>query len=199
MKQMFRGSPGGTRQKPGGRFKALARVEKSVAVFLCWGLLIGYFFTNQSLVVMAQGPGSQELETEIPKEIIEYCEVVGSEYDICPELLESMAYQESRFISTVKNGKHYGLLQVNVKIHADRIAKYGWTEDDMYDPFKNLMVAADYLADLYELYGDDNPIVLSVYSGNYKAIKAYKEYGFMTNYVKEVLERSAEYERLHGK
>lgn len=199
MKHKFRRSPGGARYKPGGRFKALAIMKKSAVTFLCWGFLSGLLFTNQSLVAKAQGPSSQELETEIPKEIIEYCEVVGSEYDICPELLESMAYQESRFIPTVRNGKHYGLLQVNVKVHADRIAKYGWTEEDMFDPFKNIMVAADYLSELYELYGDENPIVLSVYSGNWKAVKAYKEYGFMTSYVEEVLERSAAYERLHEK
>ena len=198
MKLKFPRSPGGARYKPGGWLSVGEGMSKKF--FYVLGIfLIGFFFTSQTLIARAQGPGSQLLEYEIPKEIIEYCEVVGSEYDICPELLESMAYQESRFIPTVRNGKHYGLLQVNVKVHADRIAKYGWTEDDMFDPYKNIMVAADYLSELYELYGDENPIVLSVYSGNWKAVKAYKEYGFMTSYVKEVLERSADYERLHEK
>ena len=135
----------------------------------------------------------------IPKDLRQYFEVVGKEFDICPELLEAMAYRESRFIPTVKNGKHYGLMQINVKVHADRIAKYGWTEEDMFDPYRNLMIAADYLAELYEQYGDDNPLVLNVYSGNWKAIQAYKENGFLNSYVKDVLDRSAEYERIHGK
>lgn len=198
MRRKFQRSPGGTRYKPGG-WLSVGGLRKKFCDFLMGAFLIGLLFTNQTLVARAQGPGSQELEYEIPSSIIEYCEVVGSEYDICPELLESMAYQESRFIPTVRNGKHYGLLQVNVKVHADRISKYGWTEEDMFDPYKNIMVAADYLSELYEIYGDENPIVLSVYSGNWKAVKEYKETGFMTSYVEEVLERSAAYERLHEK
>ena len=61
------------------------------------------------------------------------------------------------------------------------------------------IVAADYLAELYETYGDESPIVLSVYSGNWAAVSKYKEYGIMTPYVEEVLTRSVEYERAHGK
>lgn len=198
MSLKFPRSPGGTRQKPGGRLSG-GEVRKKFYDFFMGVFLIGFIFTNQSLAAKAQGPGSQELEYEIPSEIIEYCEIVGQEYDICPELLESMAYNESRFIPTVTNGKCYGLLQVNIKVHADRIAKYGWTEEDMFDPYKNIMVAADYLKELYDTYGDDNPIVLSYYSGNCNDIAKYKEYGFLSPYVDDVLTRSAEYERIHGK
>ena len=90
-------------------------------------------------------------------------------------------------------------MQVNVKVHKERIEKYGWAADDMFDPEKNLTVAADLLKELYDTYGDDNPIVLSLYSGNWKAVQKYKEYGFLTTYVDDVLTRSAEYERIHGK
>lgn len=31
------------------------------------------------------------LSDEIPKEIKEYCEEIGQQYDICPELLEAIA------------------------------------------------------------------------------------------------------------
>lgn len=140
-----------------------------------------------------------QVEDKIPEEIRNYCEEIGEMFDICPELLESMAYQESRFIPTVRNGKHYGLMQVNVKIHADRIEKYGYTEQDMFEPYPNIIVAADYLAELYETYGDENPIILSIYSGSWKAVSKYKEFGIMTPYVEEVLSRSADLERLHGK
>ena len=143
--------------------------------------------------------GTVQYEDGIPEEIRIDCEDVGLQFDICPEILEAIAYKESRFIPTVRNGKHYGLMQVNVKIHADRLDKYGYTEEDMYDPYKNLIVAADYLSELYDMYGDENPIVLSIYSGNWKAVSTYKEYGFMSDYVEKVLTRSAEYERLHKK
>ena len=44
------------------------------------------------------------------------------------------------------------------------------------------------------------PIVLSLYSGaGWDAVENYKEYGMMTDYVEDILTRSARYERLHGK
>lgn len=173
--------------------------KKVYCVFLMMlGIVAGCLFQPvrseaQSLVNTIQ------VEDGIPEDIQSYCEEIGGMFDICPELLESMAYTESRFIPTVKNKKCYGLMQVNVKVHADRIEKYGYTVDDMYEPYPNLIVAADYLAELYETYGDENPIVLSVYSGNWAAVSKYKEYGIMTPYVEEVLARSVEYERAHGK
>ena len=180
---------------------SLARVtrHKRVAVFLCIVGGISIFLTS-SLSVSAKSEHSQlDYQDGIPEEIRSICDEVGSQFNICPELLESMAYQESRFIPTVTNGNHYGLMQINVKVHKDRIEKYGWTASDMLDSEKNITVAADLLSELYETYGDENPIVLSIYSGNWKAVNKYKEYGFMCSYVEEVLTRSAEYEREHKK
>lgn len=138
-------------------------------------------------------------EVEIPNEIIEYCETVGKQFNICPELLEAMAYNESRFIPTVSCGDCWGILQVNVVVHKDRIAKYGYSANDMFSAYPNILVAADYLAELYDTYGDDNPLVLCYYSGNLAAAKRYKETGYMTDYCETILTRSERYERAHGK
>lgn len=190
-----------TRGKPfEGMAVWLRRGTKKTAVFLCcWGVLVGSILANP-ILTKARGL-NQELHYEdgIPDELRIYFELVGQEFNICPELLESMAYRESRYDAKAKNKKCVGLMQVNIKVHKDRIEKYGWTEEDMYDPYKNLMVAGDYLAELYGIYEDDNPIVLSIYSGNWKAVSAYKEYGFMCPYVEDVLTRSAELERIHNK
>ena len=43
------------------------------------------------------------VEDGIPKEIKEYCDEIGEKRDICPELLEAIAYHESRFKETVTN------------------------------------------------------------------------------------------------
>ncbi len=184
----------------GKQFSTIKAMRKFFFLMLGVNLFIGSFLLN-SITIHANSLSYRETDyqDEIPNDIREYCELVGNEYNICPELLEAMAYRESRFIPTVKNGNHYGLLQVNVKVHADRIENYGWTAEDMLDPYKNLMVAADLLAELYETYGDENPIVLSIYSGNWNAVNKYKEYGFICPYVEDVLNRSANYERLHGK
>lgn len=189
-------APGGT-PSHWGMAKGAGVLKK--VIFLCWvGLFAGLLFQpiRSEAKAICQTP---HYEDGIPEEIRILCEQIGEEFEICPELLESMAYQESRFIPTVRSKNYYGLMQINVKIHKDRIEKYGWTADDMFDPEKNLTVAADLLKELYDTYGDDNPIVLSLYSGNWKAVKKYKEYGFLTTYVDDVLTRSAEYERIHGK
>jgi len=192
--------PGEPRRKPGGKAR-IGGSKKSVCDFLLGGFLVVLLLTSHSLTAKANSLSYQEpdYQDEIPGDIRIYCELVGTEFNICPELLEAMAYNESRFIPTVSNGKHYGLMQINVKVHADRIAKYGWTADDMFDAYKNLIIAGDYLAELYATYGDDNPIVLDAYNGNWKAIAKYKEYGFLSPYVEKILTRSADYERLHGK
>lgn len=186
--------PRGTHQRlEGKRTRCVGMKKRCIAIFL-----LGIFFFGHSVQIRAEAAAS--IENEIPEQIKKDCEEIGAEYDICPELLEAIAYNESRFIEDVTNKNCWGLCQVNVKIHVDRIEKYGYTEDDMLTAYPNIKVAADYLAELYSTYGDDNPIVLTLYSGaGWAAVEKYKEYGTMTEYVKNVLSRSAEYERLHGK
>ena len=162
-------------------------------------LIIGLILISPIKVYANSLSYQVRFEDGIPDNIREYCELVGAEYDICPELLESIAYNESRFTPDIQNGNHYGIMQVNVKIHQKRIEKYGWTKSDMFDAYKNLMVAGDILHELYEIYGDDNPVVLAYYSGYSATIKTYLKTGKMCQYAKDVLEKSAEYERLHGK
>lgn len=165
------------------------------------GILIGLIILMvQPVSVKAKTLNNQDIQDGIPQEIKEYCEEIGRNFDICPEILEAIAWHESRFIPTVKNKNCWGLCQVNVKIHQDRIEECGYTEEDMLEAYPNIFVAADYLSDLYETYGDENPIVLSLYSGaGWKAVERYKEYGFLEKYVENILSRSADYERLHGK
>ena len=197
MRENEKTHPGGTPKDLGVRIKGAEMVWSCVCIILLWGMFLVTFLSH-TIRSGAEEPILKSDE-EIPLEIQNYCEEVGEEFCICPELLESMAYHESRFIPTVTSGNCWGLMQVNVKVHADRIEQYDYTEEDMLEPYPNIVVAADYLSELYETYGDDNPIVLSIYSGNWKAVSRYKEYGFMTAYVQDVLSRSEIYERLHGK
>jgi len=178
--------------------KARGKALAAKIIFLMLGIVAGVLFQPISSEASSL-KSTIQYEDGIPDDIRFYCEDVGEQFDICPELLEAIAYNESRFIPTVSNGKHYGLMQVNVNVHAKRIEAYGYTPDEMFEAYPNLVVAADYLAELFETYGDENPIVLSIYSGNWKAVEKYKEYGFISSYVDDILTRSAEYERLHGK
>lgn len=176
----------------------MVRQCKKILMSILWGGLMFGFILSSHITVKASSQSN--ISDEIPKNIKEYCEELGTDYDICPELLEAIAWHESRFIPEVTNRNCWGLCQINVKVHRDRIEKLGYTSEDMLESYPNIHVAADLLAELYETYGDDNPIVLSLYAGEgWKAVERYKEYGFMTQIVSDILEKSAEYERLHGK
>lgn len=182
---------------PGERVKRGGFLMKKISE----GILIVLCLLGPSMNVRAESQGvPSTYDDGIPVNVRIYCEVIGAQYDICPEILEAIAYHESRFFVDVTNGKHYGLMQVNVKVHEDRIFNLGYTVEDMTsNAYANIEVAADYLKELYDTYGDENPIVLSVYSGNWKAVSDYKENSFICPYVNDILERSAKYERLHKK
>lgn len=159
-------------------------------------IILGVFlFSLTPIQVEAKSP---IYESEVPNDIQIYAELCSAEYHICPELLEAIAYHESRYQPDVKNGKCVGLMQVNVKVHKDRIKEYGWTEEDMYDPCKNMIIASDLLQELFEEQ-EDVAIVLMRYNGDLKAERAYKEYGTLTKYVDKILKKSAELEREHNK
>ena len=188
----------GGRGKSGGRMDSVQKIRLIVG-----GLIIGCILSSQiTVLAQSQVRSSHPVTVEddgIPDDLQQIFEDVAADFELCPELLESMAYRESRFVPDVRNGNYYGLMQVNVKVHKFRLDKYGYTKDDMFDPEKNITVAADYLKDLYEMYGDDNPVVLGAYSGNWKAVNYYRATGIMCPYMTDVLTRAARYERIHGK
>lgn len=194
MREKWHHLPRGSHQCPEGKRTGCEGIMKKV-IFL-WGILLW----TLSPIRSEAAASCQTSIDGIPENVKSICEEIGAETDICPELLEAIAWHESRFIPTVKNKNCWGLCQVNVKIHKDRIEALGYTPEDMLTEYPNIRVAADYLSELYETYGDDNPIVLSIYSGaGWDAVEKYKENGQMTEYVEDILTRGANYERLHGK
>lgn len=136
---------------------------------------------------------------KIPDEYISYFEEYGVRANICPELLESIAFYESRFIKDVSNENCVGIMQIDIKIHSDRIRSFGYEVDDMYDPEKNIEIACDILSDLYEEYGDNNYLVILRYGGRKKEILNYKKTGQISEYASKILWLSEKYERFHNK
>ena len=131
----------------------------------------------------------------IPAEVKEICEKYGTEYDICPELLEAICYNESRFTAKAENGPCKGIMQINITAHKDRMEKLGVT--DIWDIDNNIHVGADYLAELFETY-EDVGAVLGSYHGERSAVSKAKK-GQLSGYTKRILKRAESYERLHGK
>lgn len=160
--------------------------------------LIGIVVLLHPITVEANGLSYlQPPETDgIPENISEYAEIIGNEFNICPELLEAIAWHESRYTATVTNGSCKGLMQLS-SCHKYRFVDAGWSSNEWDDPYKNMYVGAQYLSELFETY-EDVGIVLGLYHGEQNAIARGKS-GKLSSYVTEILERSEELERIHGK
>ena len=137
------------------------------------------------------------VDTETPIEIQIAANKYGAEYGICPELIESICYQESRFDEQALDASQscYGLMQVQKISHRERMNDLGVT--DLYDIDSNVHVATDYLAELFNQY-EDVATVLMVYHGERNAVKN-AEGGRVSKYAREILERSYYLESIHGK
>lgn len=134
-------------------------------------------------------------DTYISNEAVVACEKYGEQYGICPELLMAMVETESGGDPKAVNGSCKGLMQVSEKWHQGRMERLGVT--NIYDTAGNILVATDYLYELFEKYGDVG-LVLDVYNGNSKAMSN-AESGIISEYASKVLTRSEKLERIHGK
>ncbi|MCM1258448.1 MAG: lytic transglycosylase domain-containing protein [Roseburia sp.] len=135
-------------------------------------------------------------DTYISEEYQRYCVEIGEMYHICPELLMAMIEQESSGRTGARNDAgDTGLLQINPKWHYDRMEKFGVT--DLYDPYSNILVAADYLAELFRDNGEVY-LVLMKYNMPHSNAKELFDQGIYSEYALQVAERSWELERIHS-
>lgn len=100
---------------------------------------------------------------------------------------------ESSGQADVENGGCKGLMQIYEKYHRDRMERLG--VEDLYDPYGNILVGCDYLAELFEKYEGDMSTVLMIYSGTSDAFA--RTYENRTEYAKSIMNRTVELERLH--
>ena len=163
--------------------------------------MIAKYITAAALIiglVMQVGISTEAApQKKISEELlIEYTEEIGQQYGICPELLQAMAERESSLRIYATNGTCKGLMQISEKWHQDRMERLGVT--DIYDAYGNILLAADYLAELAE-ENDDLYYVLMRYNMKKSTAKKLYEAGEYTDYAVGIIERSAELEQLHGK
>lgn len=136
-----------------------------------------------------------EVAAEEKESWIDYIEIVCEDKHICPELVEAIIEAESSWNPKAQNGDCIGLMQVSESWHKDRMARLGVA--DLTDPYDNILVGVDYLAELFEQY-EDVGAVLMKWNGDSR-LSEYLETGELSEYAEKVLKRSAELERLHGK
>lgn len=133
--------------------------------------------SEQKTVVLYDVPLAADLQIHI----IETCE----EHHIDPAIVMAMAYRESGFNAEAigDGGDSYGLLQIQPRWHYGRMERLGCT--DLLDPFQNVTVAVDYLAEQLDRYDGDMAKALVAYNqGHFKET--------ITNYALAVLDMAAE-------
>lgn len=86
-------------------------------------------------------------DPEIPDDVEAAAAICGLYNGLEPELLEAVAWQESKYDPTAKSGSCMGLMQVHTKVHADRLEAFGVTKDQMLTTYIGMAVGASLLAD----------------------------------------------------
>ena len=165
--------------------KKKTKIKLSIA-FLCCVTLLTF---------MCVGAKAETMETWISDDAYSYCYEIGNQYNICPELLMAVIEKESSGKSNATNGGCVGLMQVSARWHQERMLRLGAT--DLYCERDNILVAADYLSELFQKYKEPS-LVLDIYNGNSKAMWNY-ENGVISDYAGYILNRASELEILHGK
>lgn len=124
--------------------------------------------------------------------VMQMAEEIGSKYNICPEFLTAIAFQESGYNPNAEYKGCVGLMQVSPKWHVDRMKRLGVS--DLREPYGNMLVAADYLLELFKEYGD--PVMaLQVYNGDSGAEEYWNGKTDMSDYARDILTRSQNLER----
>lgn len=129
------------------------------------------------------------LDAELQAHIIS----VSDAYNVDPVLVMAIIEKESTFDATRigDNGNSYGLMQVNVPSHPDRMAKLGVT--NLLCPYCNVLIGIDYFAELLERYGDTHMALIGYNAGPSKAYEGWFSVGrYQSDYSRAVVARAEE-------
>lgn len=132
-----------------------------------------------------------EVRAETVDDWEEYIEVVCQEYNVCPELVQAVIERESGWDPKAENGGCEGLMQISPLFHQGRMERLGVT--DLRDPYDNILVGVDFLAELFRQYHEIYP-VLMFYNAGYsekEGLLAYEK-GHVSDYAREVDLRARE-------
>lgn len=132
-------------------------------------------------------PLSEELQNHI---FIE-CE----KHNIAPAIIIAMIEKESQFKPDAigDNGNSLGLLQIQPRWHQERMDRLGC--NDLLDPFQNVTVGIDFVAEL-KASNDDLYWVLMAYNSGVGNANKMMAAGTYSEYALEVVQKAAELERM---
>lgn len=128
------------------------------------------------------------LSYNLQDHIFNLCE----EYGIAPEVIVAMIERESNYDASAvgDNGESVGLMQIQEHNHYDRIERLGVT--DLFDPFENVEVGIDFLAQCITRNGGNIEMALMSYNAGQRGAETnYFSKGIYSNaYSQKVLEKA---------
>ena len=128
------------------------------------------------------------LSEDLQDHLLKVCE----DYNVPPELVVGLIDKESEFSPNEEYGGALGLMQVMPKWHRDRMARLGCT--DLFDPYQNITVGVDYLA---ELLGRGKGVewALMAYNGGPAYANEMAADGEVSSYASIILDLAENYRR----
>lgn len=121
----------------------------------------------------------------------EYIENVSVEYEIDPNIVRAVIYNESRGVADAYNGIAYGLMQINLQYENAFIKGAGVS--DVKDPYNNIKAGCWYISELYKK-GGSYEYALTAYGLGESEAKERINSGDIPEYVKRELKMASELE-----
>ena len=146
----------------------------------------------KAVVVEQEQPEQVQKHWDIPldAQLQKYIVEQSTAHGIQPEIIVAMIKQESNYKADTMGdkGNSFGLMQIQKRFHLERMERLGVT--DLLDPYSNVSVGIDFLAELLDKYDGNIPMALTAY--NCGASGAYNNYFskgiYANNYAKRVME-----------
>lgn len=136
---------------------------------------------------------STYFDVNLPHDLQDHIFSECEKHNISPAIIIAIIERESKCDAQAvgDGGNSQGLMQIQRRWHEERMERLGC--DDLLDPFQNVTVGIDYIA---ELKGTDDDLywVLMAYNGGFQYANRSMEKGVYSDYALEVTERAAELE-----
>ena len=131
------------------------------------------------------------LDADLQQHIINTSEMYG----VDPAIIMAMIDTESSFRADAvgDDGRSYGLMQIQVKFHQERMQRLGVS--DMLNPYENVLVGIDYLAEQIAR-GNGIEWALMGYNGGASYANEMSANGLISDYAANVLSKAGEIEML---
>jgi soluble lytic murein transglycosylase-like protein len=149
-------------------------------------VIVEYFPETEAAEAQEAEPVVITYNVPLTAELQRHIILVSEKNGIDPTIVFAMAKRESNYRANAvgDGGESVGLLQIQSKWHWERMQELGCT--NLLDPFQNVTVGVDYLAELLDRYGDIGKALTAYNRGSYK--------GTVTEYARDIITMASELE-----